>query len=131
MAADARLGRQRNQGPLMTPIHKAIKALEQALWHIGSDEDPIHLVPEEVKWSTSREGAATLVRQALSDLSSLKLEDGDVEKVARLVDPDIWATRDHLASLDQPILAHVDRVCEPSIAKAQAILAFLGHGGEG
>lgn len=111
----------------MTFIDKAKKALERIRAHPAqvrvSGRAEFGLEP----WPTCGE----IATQALSDLSSLKLEDGDVEKIARLVDPSIWATRDYLASLNEPIMAHVDRACEPSRAKARSILSALGHGGEG
>lgn len=123
----------------MTPtIDKAIKALEP----FGSSELIARAEAENdegrcnygvaccVRYMTTL-GALYDARQALSDLSSLKLEDGDVEKAARIIDPDIWATRDYLASLNEPIMAHVDLACEPSRSKARAILSALGHGGEG
>lgn len=67
----------------------------------------------------------------MSDGSELKPEAHPIlqgptrEEVARIIDPDIWATRDYLAALQQPMMEHVNRCCEPSLAKASAILALL------
>lgn len=46
------------------------------------------------------------------------------EKVARIIDPSIWETRDYLYALPDGVRTHADRAVEPSLAKADAILAL-------
>jgi hypothetical protein len=46
------------------------------------------------------------------------------EVVARIIDPDSWATHDHRLTLPDPVMTHVYPVLKPSLTKADAILAL-------
>lgn len=94
----------------MTPIEKARIAFKQILR------------------TTLRKGAAGalddihhIATEALSDLSSLKLEDGDVEWLADILNVE---ARFHLGR-DQPL----DEYEIAQNARIDRLIAFLGHGG--
>lgn len=106
----------------MTPIDKAIKALEPfaegaSHLHPSLPDDGLTLDGIEVRhWRYAA--------QALSDLSSLKLEDGDVEVACELLRSDRYRN---------PALGHPSS--RPGMfahnARIDRLLAALGHGGEG
>lgn len=126
----------------MTPIDKAIKALEQAESGFGSASAILQLRVEiedalsderaalirEMKREDKAFGvAAKAVAQALADLSSIKLEDGDVEWTVELLNEQRLAT--YFINAAPNTAYRKGRIAHN--ARIDRLLAFLGHGGEG
>lgn len=102
----------------MTPIDKAIKALGPfAVWAADFDSIPGEFTDDEVQYTKIPVGAYRAAAQALSDLSSLKLEDGDRQWLVDLRIPDEENDDIHEDDGDARFNARIDR-----------LLAVLGHG---
>lgn len=111
----------------MTPIDKAIKALEPFAFianQLITDREILGLMPfAEDECGLDETFSLTVADfralcQALSDLSSLKLESGDVAWLRDWLDLGVSE-------------AQTDTEDEKLSARADRILAFLGQGGEG
>jgi hypothetical protein len=92
----------------------------------------------ETEKSEAEAIAAWNTRQALSDLSSNKLEPGDVEKVARIIDPEAFSAEPDVFATEMYGSASPSRVSmaaailarrrDEALHKAEDILSALGHG---
>lgn len=108
----------------MTPIDKAIKALEpfaRAASAIGDDLGPVRFYTDTGYREMPLEDLQR-ARSVYTDLSSARLEDGDVELARRIIS-ERW-----MHAFEHPPERH------PKIAEFNAridrILAYLGQGGE-
>lgn len=134
----------------MTPINKAMQALEpfahiaNTMDEFASDEQVVRIVFDDAEWGDNTVLAEPFVRpfriarQTLSDLQSLRLEEGDVEKLARLLCEQQGNNPDYLEPGDALGTDGHNAKGEPCHflwrhyeEDAAEVLSFLGHEGEG